>query len=57
MILGLNSAWVWNLVCDIKGGTEAVGKNAVFWNMMLCGCGKNRRFGGTYRLHHEGEKN
>jgi hypothetical protein len=34
---------------------EAV-KNAVFWDVVSCGSCKNRRFGGTYRLHHQGEK-
>jgi hypothetical protein len=29
-------------------------KNAVFWDVMPCGCCKNRRFGGTY---HQGEEN
>jgi hypothetical protein len=32
-------------------------KNAVFWDVTLCGSCKNRRFGGTYRLHHKGDKN
>jgi hypothetical protein len=32
-------------------------KSAVFWNVTLCGSCKNRRFGGTYRLHHQGDKN
>jgi hypothetical protein len=31
-------------------------KNAVFWNVMPCGSCKNRRFGGMYRLHHQGEE-
>jgi hypothetical protein len=31
--------------------------SAVFWEVMPCGSCKNRRFGGTYRLHHQGEKN
>jgi hypothetical protein len=26
-------------------------KNGVFWDVTPCGCCKNRRFGGTYRLH------
>jgi hypothetical protein len=30
--------------------------NAAFWNMTLCGSSKNGRFGGMYRLHHQGEK-
>jgi hypothetical protein len=32
-------------------------KNAVFWDGMLRGTCKNRRFGGTYRLHHQGDRN
>jgi hypothetical protein len=31
--------------------------NAVFWDVILCGSCKNRRFGGTYRLHHQDDKN
>jgi hypothetical protein len=30
-------------------------KNAVFWDVTPCGSCKNRRFGGRYRLHHEGD--
>jgi hypothetical protein len=32
-------------------------KNAVFWDVTPCGSFKNRRLGGTYRLHHLGDKN
>jgi hypothetical protein len=32
-------------------------KNAVFWDVTPCGSFKNQRFGETYRLHHQGEKN
>jgi hypothetical protein len=32
-------------------------KNGVFWDVMLCGSSKNRRFGGTKRLLHQGDKN
>jgi hypothetical protein len=32
-------------------------KNAVFRDVTPCGYCKNRRFGGTYRLHHQGGKN
>jgi hypothetical protein len=28
-------------------------KNAIFWDVTPCGYCKNRRFRGTYRLHHE----
>jgi hypothetical protein len=31
-------------------------KNAVVWNIMPCDSFKNRRFRGTYRLHHQGNK-
>jgi hypothetical protein len=31
--------------------------NAVFWDAIPCGSCNNRRFRGTYRLHHLGEKN
>jgi hypothetical protein len=32
-------------------------KNAVLWDVRPCASCKNRSFGGTYRLHHQGEKN
>jgi hypothetical protein len=32
-------------------------KNGVFWEVTSCGSCKDRRFGGTYRLHHQGNKN
>jgi hypothetical protein len=32
-------------------------KNVVFWHFTLCGSFKNRRFGGTLRLHHQDDKN
>jgi hypothetical protein len=32
-------------------------KNGVFWDVRPCGSCKIRRFGGTYRLHHQGDKN
>jgi hypothetical protein len=32
-------------------------KKAVFWDATPCGSCKNSRFGGTYRLHHQGGKN
>jgi hypothetical protein len=32
-------------------------KNAVFGDVKPCGCCKNRRFGGTHCLHHQGDKN
>jgi hypothetical protein len=32
-------------------------KNGVFWDVTPCGCCKNRSFGGTWRLLHQGDKN
>jgi hypothetical protein len=32
-------------------------KNGVFWDVTPCGSCKNRRFGGTYHLLHQGDKN
>jgi hypothetical protein len=32
-------------------------KNAVFWGVTPSGSSKNRRFGGTYRFLHQGDKN
>jgi hypothetical protein len=32
-------------------------KNAVFWDVTPCGSYKNQHFGGTYRLHHQADKN
>jgi hypothetical protein len=47
-------------VCSEEGyevaEVELSTKNAVFWDMTPCGSCKNRRSGGTYRLHHQGEK-
>jgi hypothetical protein len=31
-------------------------ENAVFWNVTPCGSCKNSSFGGTYRLHYQGDK-
>jgi hypothetical protein len=32
-------------------------KNAIFWDITLCGSCKNRRFRGTSCLHHQGTAN
>jgi hypothetical protein len=32
-------------------------KNDGFWDVTPCGSCKNRRFGGTWRLLHQGDKN
>jgi hypothetical protein len=36
--------------------TAVTMKNVVFWDVMPCGSCKNRRFGGTYRLRYQGDK-
>jgi hypothetical protein len=37
--------------------TAVTMKNGVFWVVTPCGSCKNRRFGGTWRLLHQGDKN
>jgi hypothetical protein len=32
-------------------------KIAVLWDGIPCGSCENRRFGGIYRLHHQGDNN
>jgi hypothetical protein len=32
-------------------------KNALFWDVRMCGCSKNRNFVGAYHLHHRRSKN
>jgi hypothetical protein len=36
--------------------TAVTKKDVVFWDVTPCGCSKNQRFGGTYRIHLEGNK-
>jgi hypothetical protein len=37
--------------------TAVTMKNAVYWDVTPCGSCRDRCFGGTYRLHHQGDKN
>jgi hypothetical protein len=37
--------------------TAVTMKNGVFWDVTPCGSCNNRRFGGTWRLFHQGDKN
>jgi hypothetical protein len=37
--------------------TAVTMENAVFWDVTQCGSCKNRRFGGTHHLHHQGDEN
>jgi hypothetical protein len=42
-------------LCEITEHTVCL-KNTVIWVVTLCGSCKNRRFGGTYSIHHQGDK-
>jgi hypothetical protein len=46
---------MWDLRFEVF--TALTMKNSVFWDVTPCGSCKNRRFGGTYRLLHQGDKN
>jgi hypothetical protein len=37
--------------------TAIISKNGVLWDVTMCGSCKNWRFGGTWHLLHQGEKN
>jgi hypothetical protein len=37
--------------------TAVTTETGVFWDVTLCGSCKSRRFGGTWRLLHQGDKN
>jgi hypothetical protein len=45
-----------NRIVRFEVFTVVTMKNAVFWVVMPCGSCKNRRFGGTWRLLHQGDK-
>jgi hypothetical protein len=45
------------MACQATAFATVMMKNAVFWDLTLCDSCKNRRFGGTYRLHHPSDKN
>jgi hypothetical protein len=54
---GLNSTELIKLWLVRGGGMwSGIIQSAVFWNIMPCGCCKNRRFGGMCRLHLQGRK-
>jgi hypothetical protein len=46
-----------NSVVRIEVFTAVTMKNGVFWVVTPCGSCKNRRFGGTWSLLHQGDKN
>jgi hypothetical protein len=41
---------------QLRGVNKSL-KNGVFWVVTPCGSCKNRRFGGTWRLLNQGDKN
>jgi hypothetical protein len=46
--------------CTAATGAEyckSLMKNVIFWDVTSCGSCKNRLFGGTCRLHHQGDHN
>jgi hypothetical protein len=54
----VNSAWETEKISTFQPtGVKVLMKNGVFWVVTPCGSCKNRRFGGTWRLLHQGEKN
>jgi hypothetical protein len=50
---------LWTQMEDVRFEvfTALTMKNGVFWDVTACGSCKNRRFKGTYRLLHQGDKN
>jgi hypothetical protein len=62
VLIGLGSPawWVWETVqlrfYQPLNATPFL-KRGVFWVVTPCGSCKNRRFGGTWRLLHQGDKN
>jgi hypothetical protein len=50
------TAYTIALICQFSQHVSKM-KNAAFWDVMPYGSCKNRRFGGTYHLHHQGDKN
>jgi hypothetical protein len=55
MLIELFSNCVENVRFEVF--TAVCMKNAVFWDVTPCASCKNRRIGGTLRLHHQGGKN
>jgi hypothetical protein len=45
------------MLCKISGSQCETVNNALFSGITPCGSCKNRRFGGTYRLQQQGNKN
>jgi hypothetical protein len=43
--------------CRGEWWSSLLKKNGIFWDVTPCGSCKNQRFGGTWRLLHQGDKN
>jgi hypothetical protein len=54
----LAKVWVtyWETLLEPTWQPSKAVKNSVFWDVAPCTSCANRRFGGTYRLHHQGRK-
>jgi hypothetical protein len=54
---GIDTTFYPTLVFILIGGFPLAEKNSVLRVVTPFDCCKNRRFRGTYRLHHQGDKN
>jgi hypothetical protein len=53
----ISSVPVYRRLVRFEVFTAVTMKNCVFWDVTPCGSCKSRRFGGTQRLLHQGDKN
>jgi hypothetical protein len=56
-VLKLQSSTTQKMILFTATAGYSILKNGVFWDVTLCGPCKNRRFGGTWRLLYQGDKN
>jgi hypothetical protein len=47
---------VLQLMYNLRSSRWITMKNAVLWDVKLCGSCRNRHFRGTYHFHHQGDK-
>jgi hypothetical protein len=47
----------WVVPILLNKTTYEIIKNSVLWDVRPCGSCENWRFGGTYLIHHQGDKN
>jgi hypothetical protein len=57
LIRANNCSTIITIYLRIEVFTAVTMKNGVFWDATPSGSCKNRRFEGTYSLHHQGDKN